>query len=151
MREHLGDPRVVPSFRLLLSPDMSPSMTPEVPMVAHVQFLHHRHWPSQRSKMLGILQLPQIRFPWGSISGLHWFASAATCQVARLPSADLTGLPPANGDFYFQAFDELVTRLIAGYNYGSYWTTLPVGLSPTRTAASFAAVDPDEPYYSRTS
>ena len=58
--------------------------------------------------------------------------------------ADLTGLFPANGDFYFQAFDELVSRPIAGYNYGSYWTTLPVGLSPTRAAASFAAPDPDE-------
>ena len=59
VREHLGDPRVVPSFRTLLSPDMSSSMTPEVPVVACVQFLHHRHWPSHRSETLGILELPQ--------------------------------------------------------------------------------------------
>jgi hypothetical protein len=34
---------------------------------------------------------------------------------------DLTGFP-ATGDFYFQASDELVTRLIAEYDYGSNWT-----------------------------
>jgi hypothetical protein len=59
VREHLGNPRVVPSFRLLFFPDMSPSMTPEVQVVALIQFLHHQHWPSRRSETLGILQLPQ--------------------------------------------------------------------------------------------
>jgi hypothetical protein len=29
---------------------------------------------------------------------------------------------PANRDFYFQAFDELVGLFIAGYRYGSNWT-----------------------------
>ena len=29
---------------------------------------------------------------------------------------------PATGDFYFQASDELVTRLIAEYDYGGNWT-----------------------------
>jgi len=29
---------------------------------------------------------------------------------------------PAIRDFYFQASDELVARLIAGYDYGSNWT-----------------------------
>jgi len=31
-------------------------------------------------------------------------------------------LRPANEDFYSRAFDGLVTRTAAGYNYGGNWT-----------------------------
>ena len=37
--------------------------------------------------------------------------------------SELTGLNPANEDFYSRAFDGLVTRTAAGYNYGGNWTT----------------------------
>ena len=39
------------------------------------------------------------------------------------PCTDLTGLP-ANGGFYFQAFDGSVTLPVAGYDYNSDWTPL---------------------------
>src|SRR2546423_15393674 len=43
--------------------------------------------------------------------------------------------------FYVQAFNGSVSLSVAGYNYNSDWTPLLVGLSPTRMAASFAALD----------
>ena len=39
------------------------------------------------------------------------------------PCTDLTGLP-ANGGFYFQAFDGSVSLSVAGYNYNSGWISL---------------------------
>src|ERR1700746_3943352 len=54
------------------------------------------------------------------------------------PCTDLTGLP-ANGGFYFQAFDGSVTLPVAGYNYNSVWTPLLAGLPPAGMAASLAA------------
>ena len=35
--------------------------------------------------------------------------------------ADPTGPSPADGDFYFRAFDGLVTLPAAGYDYGGNW------------------------------
>jgi hypothetical protein len=49
---------------------------------------------------------------------------------------------PANGGFYIQASDELVTLPAAGYDYNSNRTPLLAGLSPAGMAASFAAPDP---------
>jgi hypothetical protein len=46
---------------------------------------------------------------------------------------------PAHGGFYFQAFNRSVSLPAARYNYNSVWTPLLAGLSPARTAASFAA------------
>ena len=64
------------------------------------------------------------------ISWLHWFASATACQVARPPAR--IGLdPPALGDFYYQAFNGLVSLPVAGYDYNSDWTP-PVGGTLTR-------------------
>src|SRR4029453_9007794 len=55
------------------------------------------------------------------------------------PCTDLTGLP-ANGGFYFQAFDRSVALPVAGYNNNSDWTPLLAGLSPAGMAASVAAL-----------
>jgi len=55
---------------------------------------------------------------------------------------DLTRCYPGHEGFYIQASNESVTFLTAGYHYDSRWTLLSVGLSPTGTAASFAAPDP---------
>src|SRR6516165_8977196 len=48
----------------------------------------------------------------------------------------------AHGGFYFQAFSRSVSLPAAGYNYNSVRTPLLAGLSPARTAASFAAPIP---------
>jgi hypothetical protein len=65
--------------------------------------------------------LPQSVPRGRSISWLHWFASAAACQVARPPVRIRLGRP-ALGDFYFQAFNGSVSLPVAGYNYNSDWT-----------------------------
>jgi hypothetical protein len=82
--------------------------------------------------------LPQSVPRGRSISWLHWFASATACQVAR-PPVRIRLERPAFGDFYFQAFNGLVTLPVAGYDYNSDWTLLLAGLSPAGMAASFAA------------
>ena len=65
--------------------------------------------------------LPQSVPRGQSISWLHWFASATACRVAR-PPVRIRLERPAFGDFYFQAFNGLVTLPVAGYNYNSDWT-----------------------------
>ena len=71
-------------------------------------------------------------------SELHWFAFAAACQVAR-PLCRSDQNSSGHRDFYFQASDESVTLLAAGYNYDSHWTVLSMGLSPIGMTASVAA------------
>ena len=55
------------------------------------------------------------------------------------PCYEWLGSPDYHRDFYFQASDESVTLLAAGYNYDSHWTVLSVGLSPIGMTASLAA------------
>jgi hypothetical protein len=82
---------------------------------------------------------PQSVSRGARFSRLRWFTTAAACQVAGPPVTDLTG-HPANGGFYFQAFDKSVALPVAGYNYNSDWTPLLTGLSPAGMAASLAAL-----------
>jgi hypothetical protein len=58
------------------------------------------------------------------------------------PCTDLTRISPSHRGFYFQASDELVALLAAGYNYDSPWTVLSVGLAPTGMISSLAAPEP---------
>ena len=61
-------------------------------------------------------------------------------RLTLIVAGHLTGLP-ANGGFYFQAFDGSVTLPVAGYNYyNSVWTPLLAGLPPAGMAASLAAL-----------
>src|SRR5262249_60952789 len=83
--------------------------------------------------------IPQSVSRGARFSRLRWFATATACQVAGPPCTDLTGLP-ANGGFYFQAFDGSVTLPVAGSDYNSVWTPLLAGLSPAGMAASVAAL-----------
>jgi hypothetical protein len=65
--------------------------------------------------------LPQSASRGARISGLP---DSLPLRPARL-FASLGGsdrVAPANRDFYFQAFDELVALFIAGYRFGSNWT-----------------------------
>src|SRR5262245_3974226 len=70
--------------------------------------------------------LPQSASRGTRISGLP---DSLPLRPARL-FASLGGsdrVAPANRDFYFQAFDELVGLFIAGYRYGSNWTISAAG------------------------
>src|SRR5258708_3192279 len=139
VRERLGDPRAVPGFRCSFLPDMPSSMTSGSSIIVSIQntdvSIGLRYGP--KSSALPIV--PQSISRGARFSRLHWFATATACQVAGPPCTDLTGLP-ANGGFYFQAFDGSVTLPVAGYNYNSVWTPLLAGLPPAGMAASLAAL-----------
>src|ERR1700737_1467143 len=104
---------------------MSPSATPGSSTAARTQFLRRRRWPSSKRKRLGTSNIPTIRFPWGGcISELNYGSLALRPVELFAPLADLTQhLCSANGDFYFRAFDELVSRFIAGYRYRGNWAS----------------------------
>src|SRR6266481_6189348 len=83
--------------------------------------------------------IPQSVSRGARISGLLWFADCYGLSGCWPPCTDLTGLP-ANGGFYFQAFNGSVVLPAAGYDYNSDWTPLLAGLSPAGMAASLAAL-----------
>jgi hypothetical protein len=84
-------------------------------------------------------QYPAIRFARGTVFAATLVRYCYGLSGCWPPCTDLTGLP-ANGGFYFQAFDGSVTLPVAGYDYNSVWTPLLAGLSPARMAASLAAL-----------
>ena len=121
VRERLGDPRVVPNFRLLLCTNMSLSVTPEVQRLHMSSSFTIDTSLRVDPKRSASSSLPQSASRGARISGLP---DSLPLRPARL-FASLGGsdrVAPANRDFYFQAFDELVALFIAGYRYGSNWT-----------------------------
>ena len=91
-------------------------------MAAFIQFLHHWRWPSRGSENARHSRHSHKSASRGArISGLPVSLSLRPVRLfASLGGSDRVA--PANRDFYFQASDELVTRPIAGYDYGSNWT-----------------------------
>src|SRR5215813_8203064 len=138
VRERLGDPRVVPGFRSSFRPDMPHSLTPGSLIIVSIQNIDVdiglRHGP----KGSALPMIPQSVSRGARISGLLWFADCYGLSGCWPPCTDLTGLP-ANGGFYFQAFNGSVILPAAGYDYNSDWTPLLAGLSPAGMAASLAA------------
>src|SRR6516162_2117102 len=57
------------------------------------------------------------------------FACATTCRVVCLPWRTGPGSHLADRDFYFRAFDGLVTLPIAGYSYSGNWASSTGGTS----------------------
>jgi hypothetical protein len=86
-------------------------------------------------------QHPAIRFARGTDFGATLVRYCYGLSGCWPPCTDLTDLP-ANGGFYFQAFNGSVVLPVAGYNYNSDWTPLLAGLSPAGMAASLAALGP---------
>ena len=127
----LGDPRVVPGFRWLFFLGMSFSKTPENPSA----LLHPAATPTTSAfahlRRARRSQPPHNSVHVGPAFGASRFASATTCQVARLPLPNRPkGHPPSHGDFYVRASDGLVTLPAAGYHYGGGWAASTGG---TRT------------------
>jgi hypothetical protein len=83
----------------------------------------------------------ESRNPFHAGHGFRGYSGSRLLRPARLlaPCTDLTGLP-ANGAFYFQAFNGSVVLPAVGYDYNSDWTPLLAGLSPAGMAASLAAL-----------
>ena len=70
--------------------------------------------------------------------GFHGSPICCGLPGCSAPCTDLTGCP-ANGAFYFQAFNGSITLTVAGYDYSGGWTPPLVGLSPTGTTTRLAA------------
>ena len=104
VRERLGDPRVVPRFCLSILPSMSSSTSPgSRPLHVSSSFAVRI---CLRRRVIGSA-LPML-----AISGL-------TGSPLLRPAGLLASL---SGDFYFRAFNGLVTLPVAGYDYGGNWT-----------------------------
>ena len=73
-----------PGFRCSFLPGMPSSMTPGSSTSIYSRAAMST-WPSPRSERLGTPKIPAIRFTRGTLTRLHWFASATACQVARPP------------------------------------------------------------------
>src|SRR6516225_1160317 len=115
---------------------MPPSLTSGSSIIVSVQNtdvdIGLRHGPKGSA-----LPIIPLRFTRGTV-----FAATLVRDCYGLSGCwptDLTSLP-ANGGFYFQAFDGSVTLPVAGYDYNSVWTPLLAGLSPAGMAASLAAL-----------
>jgi len=104
---------------------MSPSATPGSSTAACTQFLRRRRWPSPKRKRLGTSNISHNPLPvGGEISELDHGLLALRPVELFAPLADLTQHRcSANGDFYFRASDELVSRFIAGYRYRGNWAS----------------------------
>ena len=71
VREHLGDPRLVPCFRCPFLPDMSPSTSPGSSSTAYTQFLRRQRGPSHpRSRCSALPSPPPSASGGHSLSGL---------------------------------------------------------------------------------
>ena len=121
VRFRLGDPRLVPCFHCSFFLNMSPSTTPGSPAAVCTQFLHRQRWPSSLQHRLGTPNLPLIRSTRGYLSELHYGSLALRPADLFTLLTDRTGLYPAREDFYYRAYDGLVTRSVAGYRYGGNW------------------------------
>src|SRR5215469_10352732 len=130
VRERLGDPRVVPSFRCTFFPGMpSPGTpgnpTPSVPD-SDVGVAFAANKPARHS------QRPRNPFhAGGEFRGYLVRTIATACQFARPPVRIRPIFTSAPGGFYFQAFNRSVSLPVAGYDYNSDWTS-SVGGTLTR-------------------
>jgi hypothetical protein len=105
VRERLGDPRVVPCFYRSILLSMSPSKSPGS------RSLHLSSSFATRACLRRELTTAQ-HSRWYPMSGL-------TGSPLLRPAELLASLA---GDFYFRAFNGLVTLPVAGYDYGGNWT-----------------------------
>ena len=138
VRERLGDPRVVPGFRCSFRPNMPPSLTPGSSIVVQSRTSTSTLAFAMDQRALGTPDDPAIRFARGTDFGATLVRDCYGLSGCWPPCTDLTGLP-ANGGFYFQAFNGSVILPAAGYDYNSDWTPLLAGLSFAGMAASLAA------------
>ena len=74
-------------------------------------------------------QSPTLRFSWeGSYRDLLTVRSRYDLSTGSPPLSEPTRASlPADRGFYVRAFDGLVTRTVAGYNYRGNWASSPDG------------------------
>jgi hypothetical protein len=143
VRERLGDPRVVPSFRFPFLPDMPSPRGPRgdrnrTPPV----YLRFRHWPSPRSVRLGSPVYPAIRFKQGTHFGAYWFAFATACPVARPSDGSDRDLSQPTGAFTSRLSMNRSPSSLLDITTTATGPLLSMGLSPIGMVAILAAPDP---------
>ena len=111
-------------------------------MVAFIQFLHHRRWPLLGSETLGILKTPTIRFTWARDFGASLVRFRCDLPGCSPPLTDLTRFPQPQETFTSRLSTIRSPSSSLDITTAATGQFPPVGLSPTRTAASFAAPDP---------
>ena len=98
VRERLGDPRVVPSFRCTFLPGMPSSPTPGTP-ASICSRISMPTWPSPIDQRLGTPDPPAIR----STRATHFVASLVRFRYGlpgcSRPCTDRTGTPQPSGTF----------------------------------------------------
>src|SRR5450755_1783391 len=122
VRERLGDPRVVPSFRCTFFPGMPSSTTPGNPITVSSRTAMSA-WPSPRVDRLGTPKDPAIRFTRAVNFGATWFTHSLRPVRLLAPLDGSDWDTPALGGFYFQASNRSVSLPVAGYHYNSDWTS----------------------------
>jgi hypothetical protein len=118
VRERLGDPRVVPSFRCPFRPGMPSSLTPGSSMIVCGPELRHRHDLRRDLSGSALPILPQSASRGAHISGLpgsHICYGLPGCSPSCTDQTDHS----APEGFYFQASNGSVTLPVAGYDYNS--------------------------------
>ena len=140
VRERLGDPRAVPSFRWLFRPDMPSSTSPVSPNIALSKVTMPAR-SSPRANRLDTHETPAIRFTRALNFGAYGFTFVTACQFARLPCRIRPGWLPAHQRLLRPGFrPDRSPSPTAGYDYDIAWTPMSAGLAPAGIAASFAAL-----------
>jgi hypothetical protein len=107
VRERLGNPRVVPSFRCLFLPDMPSSTTPGSSTIHKFQSrdvdIGLRHHVSGSA----LPKSPQSASRGGTLTRLPRFTHLLRPVSLLAPLYGPDRISPANGDFYIQAFNEI--------------------------------------------
>src|SRR3974390_2630650 len=85
VRERLGDPRVVPSFRCTFLPDMPSSLTPGSSIIVTCPGSRCRRGLRRELTGSTLPTLPHSHSRGRPISCLPWFTSAPACQFACPP------------------------------------------------------------------
>jgi len=140
VRERLGDPRVVPSFRWLFLPDMPSSTSPGSSNIALSKVTMPTR-SSPRANRLDTPKSPAIRYTRALHFVAYRFTIATACQFARLSCRIRPGWLPAHQRLLRPGFRPgRSPSPTAGYDYDIAWTPMSAGLAPAGIAASFAAL-----------
>ena len=124
----LGNPRVVPCFRWPSVSTCCPLGSREAHrLLAPSSFTNDAGLrPKRKVSALPISHTPIL--VRGFISGLTYGSlSLRPVDLLAPPCRSRPGLHPADRGFYVRAFDGLVTRTVAGYNYRGNWASSPDG------------------------
>jgi len=137
VREHLGDPRAVPSFHCAFFPAMPSPTTPRSPIIVRSSSAMSA-WPSPWIERLGTPKKSAIRFTRELVFEATWFTQSLRPArlLAPLYGSDRRSSRPT-GAFTSRLSAGRSPSLLLDITTTASGLLLLAGLSPARTAASF--------------